>query len=116
MNTEEIRDYALLKPAAEESFPFGGNLLVFKVSGKMFLLIDLERKPVFINLKNTPEKNLQLREDYSSIQPGWHQNKKHWNSVFVDDLPAELLRELIDDSYNLVVKNLTKKQLAALQK
>jgi len=112
MNIELIREYCLSKPAVTESFPFDEDTLVFKIgNSKMFLLASLERVPLKINLKAVPEKSLELREKYPQITPGYHMNKKHWNSVVIDGLlPDSLIYELIDDSYSLVVKSMTKKQ------
>jgi predicted DNA-binding protein (MmcQ/YjbR family) len=103
MNIEELREYALQKEGVEESFPFGEGTLVFKVAGKMFLLAGLNSNPVQFNAKCSPERAISLREEYSSIIPGYHMNKKHWNTVILDgSIPANLVTELIDDSYKLV--------------
>ena len=111
MNIEEFRDYCLSKNQVTESFPFDEETLVFKVAGKMFALAGLEHHPATVSLKCDPEKALELREEYDEIMPGYHMNKMHWNSVIIDgNLSHKLIRELIDDSYNLVVKRLTKKQ------
>jgi len=111
MNIEEFRDYCLSKNQVTESFPFDEETLVFKVAGKMFALAGLEHNPATVSLKCNPEKALELREEYDEITPGYHMNKMHWNSVIIDgNLSYILIRELIDDSYNLVVKGLTKKQ------
>src|ERR1700749_4347225 len=104
MNIESLREYCLAKPQAEETFPFGENVLVFKVRGKMFLLTNLEEDTLQFNVKCDPEKAIELREQFSAILPGYHMNKKMWNTVVVDgSIPAKLLREMIDDSYRLVV-------------
>lgn len=115
MNVEEIREYCLNKKGVTEGFPFGETSLVLKVAGKMFCLIRLDGPPA-ISLKNTPEKNLELREHYPAITSAYHMNKQHWNTVDIDGtvLPG-LVRQLIDDSYNLVVGGLTGKQKEALQ-
>ena len=111
MNIEEFRDYCLLKNHVTESFPFDEETLVFKVAGKMFTLAGLEHHPATASLKCNPEKALELREEYDEITPGYHMSKIHWNTVIIDgNLPHKLIRKLIDDSYNLVVKGLTKKQ------
>jgi len=103
MNAEEIRDYALAKEDVEEGFPFGETALVFKNSGKMFLLVALDSQPLQFNVKCNPEKAEELREQYASVLPGYHMNKKHWNTIIVDGaLPRKLLKEMIDDSYELV--------------
>ena len=110
MNIEEFRDYCLSKKHVTECFPFDEKTLVFKVKGKVFLLTDIQSNPLQFNVKCDPEIAIQLRENYSCITPGFHMNKKHWNTIDVNsDLNDELLLELILDSYNLVVKSLTKK-------
>ncbi|MCJ8210617.1 MmcQ/YjbR family DNA-binding protein [Mucilaginibacter sp. RS28] len=109
MNVEELRDYCLEKPAVTEGFPFDDNVLVFKVAGKIFLLIPLEPGNRF-NVKCDPELAIQLREQYTEVQPGFHMNKAQWNTVFMDgSLTNKQLQEMIDHSYNEVVKKLTKK-------
>lgn len=103
MNVETLRQYCLNKPGAEEGFPFGGDTLVFKVKGKIFLLVGLDNDPLQFNVKCNPEKALELRENYSWVLPGYHMNKKHWNTIVVDgSVNSKLLKEWIDDSYNLV--------------
>lgn len=110
MNIETIREYILQKPSVTEGFPFGEDTLVFKVNNKIFFLAGLESSPLQFNVKCDPEKAVQLREDHpDNILPGYHMNKKHWNTVIIDGrLPAKLVREMIDESYDLV--NKTKKQ------
>jgi predicted DNA-binding protein (MmcQ/YjbR family) len=111
MNIEEFRDYCLSKNQVTESFPFDEVTLVFKVAGKMFALASLERHPVTVNLKCDPEKALELREEHDEISPGYHMSKIHWNTVTIDGcLSNKLIRELTDDSYNLVVNGMSKKQ------
>lgn len=115
MNIEEIRDYCLAKPAVTEGFPFDEHTLVFKVMNKMFALTGLEGDPPFVNLKCDPERAIELREQYEDIQPGYHMNKAQWNSVyFSDGLPRDLVLELIDHSYELVVRGLSKRDREAL--
>lgn len=110
MNIEEIREYCISKPGVTEGFPFDESTLVFKVMNKMYALVGLERVPPFINLKCDPDRAIQLRGQYEDIQPGYHMNKQQWNSVyFTGSLPADLIRELIDHSYELVVLGLKKK-------
>ena len=110
MNIEEIRDYCLAKPGVTEGFPFDEVTLVFKVMNKMYALVGLEKVPLFINLKCDPERAIELRAQYESIQPGYHMNKAQWNSVyFTGGLPRDLVLELIDHSYDLVVQGLKKK-------
>ncbi len=110
MNIEEYRTYCLNKPCVTEHFPFDEVTLVFKVCNKIFTLSGLENQPPKINLKCDPEKAIELREEYDGlITPGFHMNKKHWNTVEIDRLPQKFIKELIDHSYNLVVQSLTKK-------
>ncbi len=109
MNIEEYRDYCLRKPGVTEEFPFDANTLVFKVSGKMFALTDVDAF-VSVNLKCEPQRALALREGNPGITPGYHMNKKHWNSVATDgSVDDNLFYELIDHSYALVVAGLPKK-------
>lgn len=103
MDIEQLRDYCLAKPGAEEYFPFGPENLVFKIKGKMFLLISLNAQPLQFNAKCAPEKAIDLRERFSCVLPGYHMNKKYWNTVTIDGtLPFDTLKELVDDSYNIV--------------
>jgi predicted DNA-binding protein (MmcQ/YjbR family) len=103
MNAEDIRLYALQKEDVTEGFPFGEDTLVFKVKNKMFLLIGLTNIPLSINVKCDPDNAIQLREEYPDvILPGYHMNKKHWNTILAESLKSNLLKEMIDDSYNLV--------------
>ena len=109
MNIEEFREYCIAKPGVTEEFPFDETTLVFKVAGKMFALTDLEDE-FTINIKCDPEKAIELREHYpNSVLPGYHMNKKHWNTIIMDGhIPETTLFEWIDDSYNLVVSKLPK--------
>ncbi len=110
MNVETFRDYCLSKKGVTESFPFDKTTLVFKVMGKMFALTGLDRIPFSVNLKCDPDRGVELREYHSEITPGYHMSKVHWNTVdFTGSLPATMLFELIDHSYDLVVSSLTKK-------
>ncbi|PTS94493.1 MmcQ-like protein [Pedobacter sp. HMWF019] len=110
MNIEELRDYCLQKPGSTEDFPFGDQTLVFKIGGKIFLLIGLEEGNRF-NAKCDPERAVELREQYDTIIPGYHMNKKHWNTIYMDGrLKRSLLHELIDHSYDLVLNSLPKAQ------
>jgi predicted DNA-binding protein (MmcQ/YjbR family) len=110
MNVEDIRLYCLSKPGVEESFPFDEHTLVFKVLNKMYALINLKRVPFSINLKCDPEKSIMLREEHEEIQPGYHMNKKHWNTVDCEGrLSDKFIVELIDHSYDLVWASLPKK-------
>ena len=109
MNVEELREYCISKKGATESFPFDEVTLVFKVMGKMFALTNLDGK-LSINLKCDPEKAIGLREEYPAIIPGYHMSKIHWNTVMIDgSLKDDFVKNLIDDSYNLIVEKLTKK-------
>lgn len=108
-NIEELREYCLSKPGVTESFPFDETTLVFKVMGKMFALTHLDGQ-LTINLKCEPEKAIQLREEYSSVLPGYHMSKTHWNTILLDGiLNRQQILKWIDDSYNLVVSGLTQK-------
>ena len=104
MNIEELRDFVLQKPMVTEGFPFGEDTLVFKVKEKIFLLTGLENNPVQFNVKCNPEKAIEWRERYPDcVLPGYHMNKKHWNTVIVNgNLSKQQLLEMINDSYNLV--------------
>jgi len=105
MDIEQLRDYCIAKPGAEECFPFGPETLVFKVDGKIFLLASLNSQPLQFNAKCDPEKAIELREQYASILPGYHMNKKLWNTVIIDgSLSSQQLRDLVDHSYELVTK------------
>ena len=104
MNIETIREYILQKPSVTEGFPFGEDTLVFKVNEKIFLLAGLDSSPLQFNVKCDPEKAIELRDEYpESVLPGYHMNKKHWNTIIVDGrLSAKQVKEMIDDSYALV--------------
>lgn len=104
MEVDFIREYALSKPDVEESLPFGPDVLVFKVAGKVFLLLPLDTDILQFNVKCDPEKAIELRETYAGIiLPGYHMNKKHWNTILVNgSLSKKLLLNCIDDSYELV--------------
>jgi predicted DNA-binding protein (MmcQ/YjbR family) len=104
MNIEAIREYILQKPSVTEGFPFGEDTLVFKVKDKIFLLAGLDNSPLQFNVKCDPDKAIELRDEYpESVLPGYHMNKKHWNTILVDGrLSAKQLKEMIDDSYALV--------------
>ena len=109
MNLEVFREYCLKKKAVTEDLPFGPDTLVFKVMGKAFVLTSISEVPGSCNLKCYPERAEQLREKYSSITPGYHMNKKHWNTVEWDgSVSDQLIFELIDHSYDLVINGLPK--------
>ena len=110
MNIEEIREYCITKPFVEETFPFDEDTLVFKVMGKMFLLTSISERPLSFNAKCNPEKAVELREQYACVQPGYHMNKTHWNTIICDgSVSSKLLKQWIDHSYELVVQSLPKK-------
>lgn len=114
MNVEEFREYCFLKNGVTEELPFNEETLVFKVSGKMFALCGLRQIPFKLSLKCDPEKALRLREEYR-ITGAYHMNKRHWNSIIPEALSPLMVRDMIDHSYDLVVRGLTKKQQQALQ-
>lgn len=104
MDIESLREYCLSLEDVTEGFPFDETTLVFKVKGKMFLLTDLEG-PLTMNVKCEPEKAVELREQYNCVKPGYHMNKKHWNTVEIDGTVTDkVLKEWIDESYRLVRK------------
>lgn len=103
MNVEEIRAYCLSKPEVEEGLPFGPDVLVFKSRGKIFLLLPLDSDNIQFNVKCDPDLAVELRENYDCVLPGYHMNKKHWNTVIVDgSVKRSKIREWIDHSYELV--------------
>ena len=115
MDLESFREYCLAKPGVTEETPFGEDVLVFKVAGKIFALAPLDEVPARANLKCDPDFALELRDRYEQVQPGYHMNKKHWNTVEIDSgIPEPELRRMIDHSYELVVKSLPKAQQAKL--
>lgn len=114
MNIEDFRNYCIAKKGVTEEFPFDETTLVFKVMGKMFALSGIDDFE-FINLKCDPERSAELRERHSGIKPGYHMNKQLWNSVYLrEDVNDQLIYELIDHSYDLIVASLTKKLKAEL--
>ena len=115
MNIESFREYCISKKGVTEEFPFDSQTLVFKVVGKMFSLTDIDLFKS-VNLKCDPEWSMELREDYNSIIPGFHMNKKHWNTVIIDgSLADSFIKKLIDHSYELVVAKLPKLLKAELE-
>jgi predicted DNA-binding protein (MmcQ/YjbR family) len=109
MNIETFRDYCLSKPAAREDTPFGPDDVVFKVEGKMFAIAALMEVPPRANLKCDPDLALELRDRYEQVTPGYHMNKKHWNTIVLDGvIPETELKKMIDHSYDLVVQSLPK--------
>jgi predicted DNA-binding protein (MmcQ/YjbR family) len=116
VHVEAFREYCIEKKGVTEGFPFGQDVLVFKVMNKIFALSALERLPPQANLKCDPERALELRETYDGrIIPGYHMNKANWNTVYLEQVPEKLLRELIDHSYALIVASLPKKTQEALE-
>lgn len=109
MNIETLREHCIIKPGVTESFPFGEETLVFKVGGKIFLLIGVDEATRF-NVKCDPELAVELREQHNEVKPGYHMNKTHWNTVYMDGaLTDKQLRDMIDHSYDLILKSLPKK-------
>lgn len=103
MDLPDVIAHILSKPGAGESTPFGPDTLVYKVGGKMFALTTPDEYPARLNLKCDPERAVELRDEYESIIPGYHMNKRHWNTLILDGgVPSKLVRELIDHSYDLV--------------
>jgi predicted DNA-binding protein (MmcQ/YjbR family) len=110
MNVEEFREYCLLKKGVTEEFPFDDVTLVYKVMGKMFAIVPLERFPSQVNLKCDPERAIELRESYDGIiMPAYHMSKTHWNTLFFEQVPTKFLVELTEHSYELIVAKFTKK-------
>ncbi len=110
MNFEDLQQYCSSKKGVTAEFPFDESTLVFKVMGKVFALSGLNEEEAKVNLKCDPDRAIQLREEYPDIIPGYHMNKKHWNTIYLErELAEGLIRELIDHSYDLVVKKLTRK-------
>lgn len=116
MNIEDFRNYCLSKKGVSESFPFDNSTLVFKVSNKMFAATNIEWDEFAVNLKCNPERAIELREQYPCIQPGYHMNKKHWNTVYFNDgtLSDDFLKDLINDSFELVLQSIPKKKREVL--
>ena len=112
---EPLRAYLPAKPGTTEELPFGPDALVFKVLGKMFAIVSWQATPLRISLKCDPNLALLLRGTYAAVTPGYYLNKKHWNTVILDgEVPDDEVEEMIDASYELVVKGLTKAQKAQL--
>ena len=110
MDIEQLREYCLSKPGTEETLPFGPDTLVYKVCGKVFLLTGLDSEEFRFNVKCDPDKAIELREQFSCVLPGYHMNKKPWNTIIVDgSVSSKQLKEWIDHSYELVVESLSKK-------
>ena len=106
MNIEILRDFCLSLPGVVETFPFGDNVIVFKINNKIFLLLPLDTGGLQFNVKCDPDQAIELRAQYPCIQPGYHMNKKHWNTIFVDgSLTTRQLKQFVNDSYALVKKS-----------
>ena len=111
MDIVALREYCLSKQLVEESFPFNETALVFKVAGKMFVLVDIESHPLSFNVKCDRAKAIELREKHSCVTPAYHMNKQHWNSIACDgSVASKTILKWIDDSYDLVVSGLPKKE------
>jgi predicted DNA-binding protein (MmcQ/YjbR family) len=116
VTSDSLRAYCLSKNEVTEETPFGPDVLVFKVAGKMFALTGIDDHPTTVNLKCDPERSIDLRERYEAVRPGYHMNKTHWNTVVLDGSIADSeLRELIDHSYTLIVQSLKKADRERLQ-
>ncbi|QNP63231.1 MmcQ/YjbR family DNA-binding protein [Streptomyces genisteinicus] len=116
MRARELRALCLEFNAAVEEFPFGPETSVFKVLGKMFALSALDGTPLTVNLKCDPDDAIRLREEHPAIAPGYHMNKRHWNTVTVGELPDRMVRELVEDSYDLVVAGLPRAERLRLDR
>ena len=115
MDQHELKAACLALPGAVEEFPFGDEVSVFKVAGKMFAASHLDAEPLQVSVKCDPDLAVQLRQSYGAIRPGWHLNKRHWNTITLDGSIADkLVRDLIQDSYDLVVDGLPKYKREAL--
>jgi predicted DNA-binding protein (MmcQ/YjbR family) len=111
MKLKELEVLLLKKQASYIDFPFGDDIMVLKVCNKMFAALSLKEKPLRLNLKCDPNDAIAYREIYTSVVPGYHMNKKHWNTLILDDaIPLEILKDMIHDSYSLVFNKLTKKE------
>jgi predicted DNA-binding protein (MmcQ/YjbR family) len=116
VHIDVFREYCLTKPGATEGMPFGEGVLVFKVETKMFALISLDEVPPTANLKCDPDRALELRDRYEEVQPGYHMNKRHWNTIELSGgIPPAELRKMIDHSYELVVASLPRSVRAKIQ-
>ncbi len=109
MDASELRAWCLQQTGAREEYPFGPEPAVYKVAGKIFALSSLERVPLSVSVKCDPDLAVALRDSYAAIRPAWHLNKRHWNMLRIDgSLPDQLIRDLVEDSYDLVVSALPK--------
>ena len=109
MNFDQLRTYCLSKPDVQESLPFGPDTVVYSIKGKLFALTSLSSERCRVNLKCDPDYAIELRDQYDDIIPGWHMNKKHWNTVLLDgNLKIKFIHELIDHSYDLIMAKMPK--------
>lgn len=116
MNRQQCEQYLLTKPEAIIDFPFGPEVQVFKIQGKMFALMTTRNQQCLLNLKCEPDEAIQLRDVFTAITPGYHMNKKHWNTVILDGtVPIGEMQRMMDNSYSLVVKTLKKAQRLGLE-
>ncbi|WP_315061434.1 MmcQ/YjbR family DNA-binding protein [Capnocytophaga leadbetteri] len=116
MNLEELREYCLSLPHATEDMPFDEDILVFRICNRIFALTSLETRPLFVSLKCDPERAVELREQYpDKIVAGYHLNKKHWNTVSLEDLPHPLIKEMIQHSYDQVLAKVPKRERESLK-
>ena len=117
MTRDDVLDFCTGLPGAVEDYPFGDDVAVFKTAAKMFALVMLGGSPGFVNLKCDPELALELRARYPTVRPGYHANKRHWNSIDLDgSIPADEIREMIEHSYELVVAGLSRAHRAQLER
>ena len=115
MKSEELRDHCLSFLGSEETFPFGPENSVFKVAGKIFALTRLDEVPLRVSLKCEPPLAEQLRKAHAAVIPGYHLNKRHWNTVIIDgSLPEQMIRDMVEDSYDLIVSKLPRARRRAL--
>jgi predicted DNA-binding protein (MmcQ/YjbR family) len=115
MTPQELRDHCLAFPGAEETFPFGPNTSVFKVDGKVFALSRLDEDPLRVSVKCEPGLAEQLRAAHAAVFPGYHLNKRHWNTIVLDgSLPDTHIADMVEDSYDLVVSRLSRARQRAL--
>lgn len=115
MDAGELQQHCLAFPGSAETFPFGAETSVFKVAGKMFALSHLGREPLEVSLKCDPTLAQQLRDAHGAVRPGYHLNKRHWNTVSIDgSIPDQLVEDMVEDSYDLVVSQLPRSRRRAL--
>jgi predicted DNA-binding protein (MmcQ/YjbR family) len=116
MTRDDVLEFCAGMAGVVEDYPFGEGVAVFKVGGKMFALVILDGEPGFVNLKCEPDLALELRARYAAVQPGYHANKRHWNSVYLDgSIEHDEVREMIEHSYELIVNRLSRAERARIQ-